>query len=137
MEVIYRESSQQLIRSLSHKIVYSDKYADDVNEYRHVILPKEVAKLIPKDVLLTEMEWRTLGVQQSLGWEHYMTHRPEPHILLFRRPKDFDTAVAQQKHQAAMADMAVHKRQALVNDNDGQFMARDPRFARPGLHVRN
>lgn len=51
-----------------------------------------------------------------------MTHRPEPHILLFRRPKDFDTAVAQQKHQAAMADMAVHKRQALVNDNDGQFV---------------
>jgi len=46
-----------------------------VNEYRHVILPKEVAKLIPKDVLLTEMEWRTL-VQQSLGWEHYMTGGP-------------------------------------------------------------
>lgn len=35
---------------------------------------------------MTEMEWRALGVQQSRGWEHYALHRPEPHILLFRRP---------------------------------------------------
>ncbi len=26
-----------------------------------------------------------MGVQQSRGWEHYACHRPEPHILLFRR----------------------------------------------------
>lgn len=25
-------------------------------------------------------------MQQSRGWEHYALHRPEPHILLFRRP---------------------------------------------------
>ena len=31
-------------------------------------------------------EWRALGVQQSRGWNHYMVHRPEPHILLFKRP---------------------------------------------------
>ena len=31
-------------------------------------------------------EWRGIGVQQSRGWEHYACHRPEPHILLFRRP---------------------------------------------------
>jgi cyclin-dependent kinase regulatory subunit CKS1 len=24
-------------------------------------------------------------VQQSRGWVHYEFHRPEPHILLFRR----------------------------------------------------
>ena len=35
---------------------------------------------------MTEMEWRGIGVQQSRGWEHYAYHRPEPHILLFRRP---------------------------------------------------
>ena len=26
-----------------------------------------------------------MGVQQSRGWEHYAVHKPEPHILLFRR----------------------------------------------------
>jgi hypothetical protein len=30
---------------------------------------------IPKDRLLNETEWRLLGVQQSLGWEHYAIHR--------------------------------------------------------------
>lgn len=35
-------------------------------------------------------EWRNLGVQQSRGWMHYELHKPEPHILLFRRPKGTD-----------------------------------------------
>ena len=52
---------------------------------------------------MSETEWRSIGVQQSRvrgpsprpkhagahhfvqGWQHYMVHRPEPHILLFRR----------------------------------------------------
>ena len=82
----------------------SDKYTDEKYEYRHVMLPKDLAKLVPKTHLMTEAEWRNLGVQQSLGkietslhlsgyqlqfssgWIHYMLHEPEPHILLFRRP---------------------------------------------------
>ncbi|XP_023228148.1 cyclin-dependent kinases regulatory subunit 2-like [Centruroides sculpturatus] len=67
-------------------IYYSDKYYDDKYEYRHVMLPKELAQLVPKTHLMSEEEWRKLGVQQSLGWIHYMIHEPEPHILLFRRP---------------------------------------------------
>lgn len=35
-------------------------------------------------------EWRSIGVQQSRGWVHYELHRPEPHILLFRRPRGSD-----------------------------------------------
>ena len=42
---------------------------------RHVILPKELGKLIIKNKLLTESEWRGVGVQQSRGWEHYAIHR--------------------------------------------------------------
>jgi cyclin-dependent kinase regulatory subunit CKS1 len=82
-------------------------------------------KLIPKQLfnsddsgtlrLLTEREWRAIGITQSLGWEHYEVHgesrhlfpiqdwihlelsAPEPHVLLFRRPKNFDqVAQAQQ-----------------------------------------
>lgn len=48
-------------------------------------MPKEQAKALPKNRTLSESEWRSAGIQQSRGWEHYATHRPEPHILLFRR----------------------------------------------------
>ncbi|GAB1869732.1 Cyclin-dependent kinases regulatory subunit [Camponotus japonicus] len=67
------------------QIQYSEKYSDDKYEYRHVILPFDLAKHVPKTHLMTETEWRNLGVQQSPGWVHYMMHGPEPHVLLFRR----------------------------------------------------
>ena len=83
-----RELALQTIAKLQTKILYSDKYYDSENfEYRHVILPKELVRLVPKTRLMAENEWRQLGVQQSLGWQHYLIHRPEPHILLFRRPR--------------------------------------------------
>ncbi|XP_014357869.2 cyclin-dependent kinases regulatory subunit [Papilio machaon] len=69
------------------QIQYSERYSDDVYEYRHVILPPDLARLVPKSHLMTETEWRNLGVQQSPGWLHFMVHNPEPHVLLFRRPK--------------------------------------------------
>ncbi|TFL07326.1 cyclin-dependent kinase regulatory subunit [Pterulicium gracile] len=81
------------------KIHYSERYSDDEFEYRHVILPKPLLKMIPKSFfcpddsgvlrLLSENEWRGIGITQSLGWEHYEVHAPEPHVLLFRRSKTF------------------------------------------------
>jgi cyclin-dependent kinase regulatory subunit CKS1 len=71
--------------SVAHNIQYSEKYYDDKFEYRHVILPKEIVKKVPQDRLLTEYDWRSLGIQMSRGWIHYGHHAPEPHILLFRR----------------------------------------------------
>lgn len=44
---------------------------------RHVILPKDLAKGLPKSRVLSEQEWRGLGVQQSRGWMHYAIHRCE------------------------------------------------------------
>lgn len=76
---------------MPNDIEYSQKYADDEYEYRHVILPKDMAKRLPKPLrLMTEVEWRGIGVQQSRGWVHYEIHKPEPHILLFRRPLGTD-----------------------------------------------
>lgn len=87
------------------------RYSDNEYEYRHVQLPKNMLKAIPKEYhdpakgtlkLLWEDEWRGLGITQvsrcfehyrymytdhrlqSLGWEHYEVHEPEPHILLFK-----------------------------------------------------
>ncbi|CAI4218651.1 unnamed protein product [Parascedosporium putredinis] len=57
------------------------------------IIQLAMLKVIPKDYhdtskgtlkLLWEEEWRAIGITQSLGWEHYEVHEPEPHILLFK-----------------------------------------------------
>ncbi|RRT35076.1 hypothetical protein B296_00050175 [Ensete ventricosum] len=45
-------------------------------------------------------EWRAIGVQQSRGWVHYAIHRPEPHIMLFRRPLNYQQQ--QVNHAAAV-----------------------------------
>ncbi|VDN56017.1 unnamed protein product [Dracunculus medinensis] len=58
---------------------YSEKYEDDKYEYRHVIIAKDLVKDVPKDKLMTEREWRALGIRQSKGWEHYMVHPAERH----------------------------------------------------------
>ncbi|KAJ7481220.1 cyclin-dependent kinase regulatory subunit [Mycena galericulata] len=89
---------QKKLEEYIEKIHYSDRYTDDTYEYRHVILPKQLLRSVPKHFfnedlttlrLLSEPEWRAIGITQSLGWEHYEVHAPEPHVLLFRRPKDF------------------------------------------------
>lgn len=87
------------------EIEYSEKYHDDKYEYRHVILPQKLAKDMFKmnggTHLLSEDQWRHLGVQQSLGWSHYEIHRPEPHILLFRRPRGTDPTTGRVPDTAA------------------------------------
>mmetsp|Transcript_9870 Transcript_9870/g.17357 ORF Transcript_9870/g.17357 Transcript_9870/m.17357 type:complete len:110 (+) Transcript_9870:181-510(+) len=79
------------------QIEYSERYNDSNFEYRHVTLPKEIAKELPKGTLLEEHQWRALGVQQSRGWQHYAIHRPEPHIMLFRRPLGTDPTTGEVK----------------------------------------
>ncbi|RWR74235.1 putative cyclin-dependent kinase, regulatory subunit [Cinnamomum micranthum f. kanehirae] len=80
------------------EITYSEKYFDESFEYRHVTLPREMAKLLPKNGLLSEEEWRAIGVQQSRGWVHYAIHRPEPHIMLFKRPLNYEQNQKQEKN---------------------------------------
>ena len=75
--------------ALARRITYSEKYEDESFEYRHVVLPAELAESLPSR-LLTESEWRRIGIQQSRGWVHYAIHPPEPNILLFRRPLGTD-----------------------------------------------
>eukprot|EP00924_Labyrinthula_sp_SR-Ha-C_P014424 snap_masked-scaffold_20-processed-gene-5.87-mRNA-1 protein AED:0.37 eAED:0.39 QI:0/-1/0/1/-1/1/1/0/108 len=100
---------------LKKRIEYSDKYYDGEYEYRHVILPKELAKALDKDCkLLSEEDWRNLGVQQSRGWQHYAVHRPEPHVLLFRRPHGTDPVTGEVDQNKAMAQKDLYKRGVLV-----------------------
>eukprot|EP00347_Sterkiella_histriomuscorum_P013373 403364962 len=83
----------------SEQIEYSEKYNDDTYEYRHVTLPENVFANLKRDVLLTEDEWRTLGLQMSTGWEHYLIFKPEPFVMLFRRPLNYQF---KQNHQNFM-----------------------------------
>ena len=76
---------------MSNDIEYSDKYMDDDFEYRHVTLPQSLKSKLPTDRLMSEREWRGIGVQQSRGWKQYAIHKPEPHVLLFRRPLGTDS----------------------------------------------
>jgi cyclin-dependent kinase regulatory subunit CKS1 len=41
--------------------------------FRHVVLPKNLIKWLPKGLLKPE-QWIELGVHQSSGWEHYMIY---------------------------------------------------------------
>lgn len=69
-----------------NEIQYSDKYFDETHEFRHVIIPRKYVNLISKTHLMSEAEWRSIGIQQSPGWVHYLLHGPEPHVICFRRP---------------------------------------------------
>ncbi|RIB12539.1 regulatory subunit of cyclin-dependent kinase [Gigaspora rosea] len=87
--LLYFEQREKDVRAYEDYICYSPRYYDDIFEYRHVTLPKQLVQYVPLDRLMPEEEWRSLGVKQSYGWEHYMIHAPEPHILLFKREKDY------------------------------------------------
>ncbi|OGE56435.1 hypothetical protein PENARI_c003G07028 [Penicillium arizonense] len=98
------ESEREKLDEFVDSIHYSARYNDDKFEYRHVQLPKNMLKKIPTDYfdsskgtlkLLWEEEWRALGITQSLGWEHYEVHEPEPHILLFKRPLNYQPPLQQ------------------------------------------
>jgi len=99
------ETERDKLEEFIDSIHYSARYSDNEYEYRHVQLPKAMLKAIPKEYfdpakgtlkLLWEEEWRGLGITQSLGWEHYEVHEPEPHILLFKRSINYQPPVMQQ-----------------------------------------
>ena len=98
-------------------IEYSEKYFDEEFEYRQVILPREWGNLVKEKGLLTEDEWRKLGISQSKGWNHYAVHPPEPHILLFKRPLGTDprTGEIDGGLKDAIKREAEVKRRTLIN----------------------
>ncbi|KAI8910354.1 cyclin-dependent kinase regulatory subunit CKS1 [Gorgonomyces haynaldii] len=100
------EQKQLDIQENEDEIFYSSRYYDDLYEYRHVIVPKAIAKWLPQGRLMEDHEWRSYGIRQSAGWVHYMIHNPEPHILLFRREKDYQTKYGNNPPPAAVGGLA-------------------------------
>lgn len=56
---------------------------------------------------VAQNEWRAIGVQQSRGWVHYAIHRPEPHIMLFRRPLNYQQNQENQVAQQMLAKWSI------------------------------
>lgn len=84
-----------------------------------MIVPRELRSRLPNPMRkMDESEWRSIGVQQSRGWVHYEIHKPEPHILLFRRPLGTDPKtgavpadILKKIEEREKADAAEKKRQ--------------------------
>lgn len=55
---------------MDYLIEYGDRFYDNEYEYRIVTLPNDIAKKVPKR-LLSDGEWRALGIQMSKGWVNY------------------------------------------------------------------
>lgn len=86
------------------QITYSTPIKDDLGEfeYRMAILPYSKARLLihnyeeKKPVqlidvalrgrLMSENEWREIGIQMSPGWVNYASFPQNPSAILFRRP---------------------------------------------------
>ncbi|XP_017100737.2 cyclin-dependent kinases regulatory subunit-like [Drosophila bipectinata] len=71
-------------------IYYSNTRSDEQFEYRNVLLPKKLVKMIPKTHPMTEDEWRSIGVELPPSWIHFVIHRTGSHVVLFRCPKTED-----------------------------------------------
>ncbi|WVQ81403.1 hypothetical protein IAT38_003527 [Cryptococcus sp. DSM 104549] len=102
------EEKRKAIQQYEEKIHYSQRYSTDEWEYRHVIIPKPLVRYIPSGVCAEEV-WRGIGIKQSPGWEMYMRH--DPHVLLFRRPKNYDQTHRPFSH--AMGARALNAPQAV------------------------
>ncbi|KAF9402765.1 Cyclin-dependent kinases regulatory subunit (Cell division control protein cks1), partial [Podila epigama] len=112
------EKAYEIMRYIldeAKNIHYGNTYTDDSYEYRNVALNKNILSLLPGEYfydvarcgmmlkLLSEHEWRALGIHMSRGWVHYMQHAPEPHILPFRR--DLATSAIVRAEQEAAAKL--------------------------------
>eukprot|EP00927_Polykrikos_kofoidii_P050166 TRINITY_DN44090_c0_g1_i1.p1 TRINITY_DN44090_c0_g1~~TRINITY_DN44090_c0_g1_i1.p1 ORF type:complete len:196 (+),score=40.84 TRINITY_DN44090_c0_g1_i1:18-605(+) len=116
--------SAEQMQSWTEETDYSEKYCDDVYEYRRVTVPRGMLQIFPQGRVMMEAEWRGYGITMSRGWQHYDFHTPETNVLLFRRvlgtdPRTGDIPVemqakvdARHKYIAELEQM----RQRLLNE---------------------
>ncbi|CAO3631449.1 unnamed protein product [Cunninghamella echinulata] len=117
-----REKMKNDVKLYKDKISSSYIYADDKYQYRHIILPKEIAVYLPDSMcLLKESEYRQLGVEISAGWEHYMIHAPEPNILLLRRTHELSKKIEEERakklKEKAAKEKAAKEKAAKENES--------------------
>ncbi|CAG8495551.1 13380_t:CDS:2 [Dentiscutata erythropus] len=105
----------------------------DKKLFIHVTLPKQLVPYVPLDRLMPEEEWRSLGVKQSPGWEHYMIHAPEPHILLFKRERDYQLkyGIPQPEEELVEQDGNVQYDQNAQYQQNVQYQHQNVQYQHP------
>jgi len=112
------------IHSWTEETDYSEKYCDDIYEYRRVTVPRAMLQIFPQGRCMTESEWRMHGITMSRGWQHYDHHLPEANVLLFRRVLGTDPKSGQlppwmvekvNKREAYIAELE-HIRQRMMQE---------------------
>merc|ERR1719335_797327 len=129
-----RQVSPAQLAQWSEETDYSEKYCDDVYEYRRVTVPRSMLPALPADRCMTEQQWRNVGITMSRGWQHYDHHAPEANVLLFRRVLGTDPKTGQ-----VPPDMAkkVSEREAYIFEleqmRQGVILEQVRRQEHPGM----
>lgn len=103
--------NREQVQAWTDETDYSEKYCDDVYEYRRVTVPRAMLQVFPQGRCMVEPEWRAHGITMSRGWQHYDHHAPEANVLLFRRVLGTDPKTGNIPNQ--MAEQ-VAKREAYI-----------------------
>ncbi|KAF9286353.1 Cyclin-dependent kinases regulatory subunit (Cell division control protein cks1) [Mortierella alpina] len=122
-EIAFKEKYDKLTQAIE----YGDVYCDSKYEYRNVTLPKIMLSFIDRRFMehpdnpysnvlriLTEEEWREVGITMSQYWVNWMRHDPEPHVLLFRRP--VGTGAKMKKESERVAREAQEEKRRLEQE---------------------
>mmetsp|Transcript_79831 Transcript_79831/g.185375 ORF Transcript_79831/g.185375 Transcript_79831/m.185375 type:complete len:169 (+) Transcript_79831:79-585(+) len=99
------------VQAWTEETDYSEKYCDDIFEYRRVTVPRAMLQIFPQGRCMAEAEWRSHGITMSRGWQHYDHHSPEANVLLFRRVLGTDPKSGQIPPEMAEK---VNKREAYI-----------------------
>ena len=83
------------VQAWTEETDYSEKYSDEVYEYRRVTAPRGMLQVFPQGRCMAESEWRSHGITMSRGWQHYDHHSPEANVLMFRRVLGTDPKTGQ------------------------------------------
>lgn len=78
--VYSRASCLLQIQRLNRICYFNDNYYFFIIRDRYVVLPGDMAKLVPKTHLMTESEWRNLGIRMTPGWVNYMRHHSSMYL---------------------------------------------------------
>ena len=94
----------ELVSSVKEDIWYINVCSDGKYDYRTVEIPFELADLLPNRNL-SELEWRSVGITQSSGWENYYRSGFERNIFLFRKKMNICNDITEiQKYLSATRD---------------------------------
>ncbi|KAG8379266.1 hypothetical protein BUALT_Bualt07G0070700 [Buddleja alternifolia] len=117
MQTIQRFNEKKVIfEAKMDQIQYSEKYFDDINEYRHVALPAEVAKLLLKNRLLSKVKCKLMKKAN----DSEVTDEVKDQIFLIIGQDNFDLSPSFALQTLYETVIALYLKDVCVGDGDGE-----------------